>query len=250
MAGRGLAWQGSAGHDPAQQRFLILAVIGLAWQSRARRGKVWYPPDTSGGIQSNERHKKQMAKSSEKQVTIKLRGVTPLLMHRYGGEKVPRPKPPRGKKTQQWIDEYRQEKWLDACYHDGEKFYIPAENLDSMLAKGATKFRKGKDFQYSVQVDDFIVPLIVYSGLDDKVGRIATGPKEDWYKPEYVDLRGAVIGKIRIDACRPIFRQWGLKFTVTYDSQVVEESEIRQALERNSLGDYRPRFGRFVAEVE
>lgn len=167
-------------------------------------------------------------------------------MNRYPGELPSEPKPPRGKKTQEHIDANRKKKWLRAAYWAQDMFHIPPENIEAMLVQGARKQRRGEDFKSAVMVVEDFIPLIVYSGPEDKRGRNLTGKLEDFYVPDYIDIRGVVIQKARVDACRPIFREWGLAFTVRYDAEDVEEVHVKSALERAKLGDFRPRFGQFT----
>ena len=180
-----------------------------------------------------------------KNITVGLRGKSPLLMNRYPGELPSEPKAPRGKKTQEHIDLNRKKKWLRAAYFTNGQFHIPPENLESMMVAGARKNRRGEDFKSSVAVVEDFVPLIGYSGPEDTKGKELTGKLEDYYVPDHVDVRGVVIQKARVDACRPIFRHWGIRFTVSYDSEVIEDADVRRALEKTALGDFRPRFGRF-----
>jgi hypothetical protein len=179
-------------------------------------------------------------------IAVSVRGRSPLLMHRYGGEQPSAAKAPRGKKTQEHIDAQRRKKWMEAAYFAGDTFHVPPENLEAMLSEAARGIRKGNDFKRAVVVVDDFIPLTVYSGPDDSKGRILKGRLEDFYVPEYTDVRGVVIQKSRVDACRPIFRHWGLSFTIRYDTEALQESDVKTALSRGCLGDFRPRFGRFA----
>lgn len=190
---------------------------------------------------------------AQKQVAVEIRGGaphgSPLLLHAYRGEKPTGTKPRI--KTQEWLDEQRKNMWFEALYHDGQGVYIPSENLERMLVDGARRFRKGEDFKEAVYVEGTINRLILYpSDSLNAEGREALGPPEKWWDlPQHRDLRGVVnkkAGGIRIDCMRPIFRQWGCKFTIVYESSIVTKEHIEKAMERGKVGAYRPRFGRFI----
>lgn len=179
-------------------------------------------------------------------IKTRLEGKSPLLMHAYHGEKAPEPKP--SKKTTEWIEKKHKAKWMDAAYHDGNLFYMPAENIEAMITEGLRRERLGRVAAWAVAVLEERVPLLIPNGKGFKP---AAGPLESFYRPEHIDLRGVVIKQIRVDACRPKFREWALEFTLTLDETLIKEDSLRLAFERNSLGDFRPRFGRFrVAHFE
>jgi hypothetical protein len=178
------------------------------------------------------------------EIEVTIRGISPLLMSRYIGEQLPMEKPKR--KTQQWIDDMHLKDWMQRAYFDEERgFHIPPEMIEGMLHKGATKQRNGELFKEAVAVVEDFIPLLVYNVLDEGKGKILKGKLQDYYKREYIDLRGVVIKRMRIDRCRPIFRNWGLAFTVRFENELVEVGDIKAALGRACLGDFRPRFGRF-----
>jgi hypothetical protein len=179
-----------------------------------------------------------------KTISIEIQGISPLLMNRYGGEKPSEPKPPRGKKTQDWIDKKHHQQWTEAAHWvDGKGFHIPPEALEAMLSCGARKIRMGQDFKQCVSIVEDFVPLLVWDGSEKY--RPANGTLESYYRREHIGLRGVVIGKARVDRCRPVFKDWSLKFNVSFDESIVTEENIKTALERQQVGDFRPRFGRF-----
>lgn len=185
---------------------------------------------------------------------VEIRGKSPLLMHRYAGEQPSEEKAPRGKKTQEWIDKSRKKKWLSAAYFANDTFHIPPENIEGMLIRYAARLRKTDDFKEGIMVVEDFIPLIVYSSLEDKKGRHLTGKLEDFYEEQYRDIRGVVIAsgrnRNRIDACRPIFTFWGLKFTLRWEEPLIGIEDIKRTLDRSALGDFRPRFGRFSYTIK
>jgi hypothetical protein len=185
--------------------------------------------------------------------TITLRSRAPLLMNRYAGEQPSMEKAPRGKKTWEWIHKTRREKWMKAAYFANDTFHIPPENIEGMLIQYAARLRKTNDFKEGIAVVEDFIPLIVYSSNEDKRGKQLSGKLEDFYRDEHIDVRGVCMGtgkaRVRVDACRPIFRFWGLKFTVQFEDEFLGLDDIKKSLERGALGDFRPRFGRFSFEI-
>ncbi len=103
----------------------------------------------------------------------------------------------------------------------------------------AKKLRQGPDVKEGIIVDGMF-PLI-YDGPKD-VDKL-------WKSGEYRDTRGAIVKGSRIMRTRPIFRSWGLKFTVSYMEDIVSENSVRQFIDiaalRIGLSTYRPKYGRF-----
>ncbi len=178
-------------------------------------------------------------------VQVEIRGIVPLIMHRYVGEQPSKEKPPRGKKTQAHIEAQHKADWIQSAYwsESQRRFYIPAEMIEAALAESAKAFRFGTTFKKSIAVVDFFIPLRAFKGPDDQEGFQPSGELEDWYKPGFVDIRGVRIGPSKIDRCRPIFHHWGLSFTLRYDDTVTVD-QLKAALSEMALGDKRPRYGR------
>jgi len=59
-----------------------------------------------------------------------------------------------------------------------------------------------------------------------------------------------IVGGKRIMRCRPYFVDWQLAFTLWFQPDIIDADVARQCLhdagEQTSLGDYRPRYGRFA----
>ena len=66
-----------------------------------------------------------------------------------------------------------------------------------------------------------------------------------------IDARGAVIQRSRIVRWRPRFNKWQLVFSITIlDDENISVPTLKEILEKagasKGIGDYRPRFGRFM----
>jgi len=182
---------------------------------------------------------------SQKDVKVRISGVTPLLMNRFPGI-LPTERRPTTV-TQQWIDEDHKKKWLRAAHFANGTFHLPPEMLEGALYAAGTKMRKKDAFKRSVMVVEDFVKLLV--GVGGKPPAPLTGELEDYYTPEYIDIRGVPTRTgPTVEQCRPIFRNWAVEFTYRYDGLSVNAGDIRKAMDNMYLGSFRPRFGRLRVE--
>jgi hypothetical protein len=180
---------------------------------------------------------------------IKIRGLSPLLHHRYGGEQPTQPKP--RVKTQAWIDSMHKKDWTTSAYWDEQiGFHVPGDSVSAMLAEGAKRMRKKPTFETFSECQEFMLPLIYYRSPEDKEGVYLKGNLEDYYVREHIDLRRSVIPSTgaSVDRCRPVFKHWGLEFTVNIENRFLSLADLQSAMEWGCLCDFRPRFGRFAVE--
>jgi hypothetical protein len=64
-----------------------------------------------------------------------------------------------------------------------------------------------------------------------------------------IDRRAVVVQRARIMRERPRFDNWGLSFVIETLDEQLPVSAIKEILDyagKVGLGDYRPRFGRFI----
>lgn len=121
---------------------------------------------------------------------------------------------------------------------------MPGANIEACIRDGAKVTRSGQNAIAGISVPED--SPIIYSG--------PKGGEELWASGKFADTRSVKIQKNVIDRTRPIFRQWSLKFTVYYDTEVIANEDtvrgfIREAGRIKGIGDYHPRFGRFrIAE--
>lgn len=152
--------------------------------------------------------------------------------------------------------------WLGALYttKDGE-FTISGEDLElgdfgdvcirgnmieACLIGGAKKNKLGVQFKAGMFCDgDFEL---------DFPNRL---PAAKLYgKPEFSDTRSVKLqGKTTIFTTRAFFPEWSLKFQISYLPDLINRSQIEQALEvagtMIAIGTYRPKYGRFdVKEIK
>jgi hypothetical protein len=190
-----------------------------------------------------------------KTVSAKLVGISPLMTH---NEQLANPLNPvtrelkklthqRGK-SDDLLEQIMKLEWLGGLYTEDGKVGMPGDNVMACLKEGARKRKRGKDFAAGVLPTAAFFPLI-YDGPKE--------PEALWNAGKFLDYRGVVIGGKRLMRARPIFRAWSLDVAFEYDPEIVNEEQIREALEiageRCGLCERRPSkggsFGRFVVEA-
>ena len=180
-------------------------------------------------------------------VNVKVKGVAPLLQHRFpmpeletmskGGHKVTGAK------------DYTQE-WRDYLYVNasGEVFQ-PAAHFEGAMVKSAVNFkitgRRGKTYKDLFRAAVFVTPDEILHGIQE--------PKEldtDADKPLYLDMRPVIVNRARVVRLRPAFKPgWELEFTIEVIDDQISPELVQDVLilagKTVGIGDYRPRFGRF-----
>lgn len=118
--------------------------------------------------------------------------------------------------------------------------YLPAHMIEACLRDAAKARKLGKEFSRSVMLAEDRIPL-GYDGPRDK--------KALWDKGFY-DARSVKVGQSRVLRTRPHFPDWSATFSVIFDPDHLDPATIAWSVEtagqRIGIGDFRPRFGRFV----
>jgi len=168
-----------------------------------------------------------------KKINVEIKGICPLLQHRFPEEEhgVNASK----KKKQRYDPKEEAEK---ALYTDEKgKIYQPSDHILGALIKAGTDFKyKGrKTYKEIIKAGVVIEPDAI--------------PLE--HKEWVIDSRNVVVQRSRIVRYRPKFNEWSLSFDIIIiDDDNIPISTINEILERAGtkvgIGDYRPRFGRFI----
>lgn len=181
---------------------------------------------------------------------VKLKGIAPIMFH---NERLANPTDPFTRelkkltasrnKTDDLLEQIKHLEWRAGFYeHDG-KVVVTADMVLACILQGARKQKKGKDVSAGVFADDASFPLD-YDGPKSWDGLYAD--------ERFVDYRGVVVAGRRTMRARPIFRDWRLTVTLLYDSEIINERDLMQAIEvageRVGMGERRPRYGRFQVE--
>ena len=129
-----------------------------------------------------------------------------------------------------------------SLYYRNDGPFIPAHVLEGSLVNGAKKSKDGLKAKSGMFVEKGAV--LEYNGPRDREGL--------WNNEDFRFTIPVVINRMRIMRTRPIFNEWAAKVIVNYDDSQVNESQILRWIQdaglQVGLGDWRPRYGRFVVE--
>ena len=183
------------------------------------------------------------------ELNVHIRGIAPTIMHNGqtadpANEFAQAMKELTSKRSKSKADfaEISRIEFLASLYLDesGHPAW-PGENIEAMIRAAARKQSKGKDVESSLFSNGYW-PLI-YDG--------PKSPEKLYADKRFVKACLAVNpgAKTRIMRTRAMFPVWELKFTVNYDTDVIDAEQVTQWLafagQKIGLSDWRPRFGRF-----
>ena len=121
---------------------------------------------------------------------------------------------------------------------------LPSQNFARCLRNGATAFRLGKETARALIVEN--EPLIEYDGPRQAEEMVSD--------PRFILTSPVVRMKVTNWITRLILPQWKVDYQVTIDDERISVDDlgrIAQAAGRfEGLGTWRPRYGRFVSEIE
>lgn len=185
--------------------------------------------------------------SAYQTLKFKISGVSPLLHH--NGQLVdPLNQHSRSiaeitkkrKKTDSDHAEMSRREWFGSLYVSGGEPCIPAEMIEAALIKGAMKEKRGPAAKAGILVEDNA--RLEYDGPRD--------PKKLWEDDKFKLRVAAKIGQSKVMRTRPRFNKWSAEVVVKFLPSLLNAKEIRDFLvtagEQIGIGDWRPRFGRFV----
>lgn len=183
---------------------------------------------------------------------ITISGTSALLMH---NSQLSNPLHPSAKavkkltgKRQKTEDDYAElarVEWNGGMYWDAEIGpFIPGDNVWRCLYDASKKSKKGVKVKEGLFIATDRNPL-AYSGPRD--------PDSMWRDENLKHFASAKVGMQRVTRCRPHFRGWATEADGVLDTALLDFAELQQIAEVAGslvgLGDWRPRFGRFTAEV-
>lgn len=137
--------------------------------------------------------------------------------------------------------------WQAGLYWDDKLGpIIPSDNIERCIQLGAQKSKLGKDVAAAVFCTESQTP-IKYDGPRTKERLFAD--------PAFILRKGVAVQKSRVIRIRPMFPTgWSLSFELEYDESIVNRKAlVKAAVDAGALiglGDWRPKFGRFLVEVE
>jgi hypothetical protein len=183
---------------------------------------------------------------------ILVTGTAPLLMH---NSRLANPLDPATKalkrvvgkrtKTDDDHEEVARLEHAGSLYRDSDVGpYLPSDNVWRSLYDGAKKHKLGVKFKEGVIFPENVNPL-AYRGPRDLEGL--------WEDENFRIFASVRVGTSRVVRCRPMFRQWTAEATGVLDPNILNLDELVTIAETAGqvigLGDWRPRYGRYVATV-
>jgi hypothetical protein len=145
-------------------------------------------------------------------------------------------------KTEADLEELSRLEWHGSLYLSAGKVCLPGELMEAHLVEAARKLRKGQQAKAGLFCDGtfhlaYPGPTELNALWADETFRLSTGVR---------------VQRSRLIRTRPIFPTWRLAAEVLYNPSQLNRSEIEEFFriggEQIGLGDWRPRFGRYVAE--
>lgn len=169
-----------------------------------------------------------------KSVNVEIAGIAPLLHHRFQTEEHGE----NASKTKKKV--YVPSEEAEKCLYRNAKgeIYQPAEHIFQSMVKAAVAFK----FEGKKTYKDVVTSGIAITPED--IPLLAD--------PNYeIDARPVVVQRARVVRWRPRFNEWKLAFTIDIlDEDNISVPVVKDILETagrtKGIGDYRPRFGRFM----
>ncbi|MFH2028655.1 MAG: hypothetical protein ABIJ08_05925 [Nanoarchaeota archaeon] len=171
-----------------------------------------------------------------KKIKVEIEGVAPLLQHKMSIEEEAQ----LASKTKKSVGQNKGDNPEDFLYKVGNKICQPSEHILQAIIKrlGGYKIQgKGKKTYLEMGKGSLnIMPDMIPHEI------------QKWE----VDSRTVVIKATRgrVVRLRPKFNEWKLKFTIELINDDMPVEVVKSALDdagrEGGLGDYRPRFGRFI----
>jgi hypothetical protein len=179
---------------------------------------------------------------------VQVEGISPLMQHRY-------PLPDfanmsKGGKVATGEKDYTQE-WRQYLYVTSEgDIYQPAVHFDGCMAKAASGYKiqgqRGKTYSQLFKGNVFPLPDMILHNM-----KAPETLDTDADKPLYLDLRPVVVQRARVVRIRPCFKPgWRLDFSIEVLDDQIPHNVVNEVLSLAGrtigVGDFRPRFGRFM----
>lgn len=184
---------------------------------------------------------------------LTLTGTAPLLMH---SARLSNPLDPaakaikkvtsKRKKTDEDHEEIARLEHLGSLYLDPDVGpYVPGQNIARCLVDAAKISRDGVRVTRGVFISTDVNPL-GYRGP-----RTADGL---WADENFRQFDSVKVGQARTMRCRPVFREWAVEADGILDPNILDLADLERIAETAGamigLGDWRPRYGRFVASLD
>lgn len=181
-------------------------------------------------------------------IDVRVKGVSAMMQHRF-------PVPDlsdmsKGGTRSTGAKDYTQE-WREYFYETASgEIYQPAAHFEGALVKAAAGFKvtgkRGKTYKDLFRAAVFVTPDQILHGI-----KVPTELDADADKPLYLDVRPVVVQRARVVRIRPAFKAgWELGFAIEVIDDQIQPQIVNDILilagRTVGIGDYRPKFGRFL----
>jgi hypothetical protein len=187
---------------------------------------------------------------SAQQISFRITGVRPLLMH---SSRLVDPLDPisidlarltsKRAKTAADHEEIARTEWIGGLWTRAGAPCIPAEAIESAILAGAKTKRKGKQMKAGFLCNE--APLLNYDG--------PRGLEELWADKQFRFRHPVQVNDSRTMRTRPRFPKWHIDVNAQFLPSLLNRDDVVEFLEiagfREGLGDWRPKFGRFKVEL-
>ena len=192
------------------------------------------------------------------QAHVKVTGINPLLQNnpqtvdRFNAY-TKRMAAINAKKTRRTDDDYRELQDIEVrakiYFDESIGIYIPSNWLSSAIASTAFKVAKisKADIRGALFTTEDKIKLS-YRDMD----KVKT-PADIVGNPDFRIALTLKQGQVRVVKAAPIFHNWAFETTLEYDDKIIDPDSLTRIVEHmakyGGFGDFRPTFGRAIAEV-
>jgi hypothetical protein len=195
--------------------------------------------------------------SSLNTIQIKISGESPLLCHngqtadpRNTYSKAIKAISSKRKKTDADFDEMARLEWLAGLYRFRDQLVIPDYVLEATFINGAKKSKRGPQAKCGLFFTEHA--SLEFEG---KPAEITEQSLSDlFHAGDHTHSIAVRVGMAKVVRTRPIFRRWSLTAVAQYDPDVLNHRDIQEIADDAGklvgFGDWRPKHGRFAAEIQ
>lgn len=184
---------------------------------------------------------------------ITITGTAPMLMH---NGRLADPLDPatralkaltaKRKKTDDDLIDIARAEFLGGLYIDPDVGpYVPGENIERAILDAAKLTKNGMNVKRGLFIETDVNPIAYH------------GPRTAealWEDENFRLIRTVRNQQNRVSRCRPMFTDWRTSAEGTLDESVLDFRTLTAIVESAGLyiglGDWRPRYGRFTADLE
>lgn len=185
-------------------------------------------------------------------LTVKLTGVSPLLMHNGQTADPLNPyskalKAISGKrgKTDADFEEMAKVEWFSSLYKNKQdKIVLPDFVLEATFIAGAKKAKLGKQAQAGLFADGHAE--LIFDGND-------LTPEQLFERDQNRHCCAVRVQRNKVMRTRSIFEDWEASVKVVFDDGMLDQAQVIRAIgdagQQVGICDWRPKYGRFEVEV-